>query len=53
MKKADDPNAENGEKSGSDRKNPRESVAQKNRIKELIKKKLKPAHQEIIAPPGQ
>jgi len=53
LKKADDPNAETGEQSSSDRENPRESLEKKDRIKELIKKKLKPVHQEIIAPPGQ
>ena len=53
MKKVDDKDSESGDKSGSDLENPRESVAQKNRIKDLIKKKLKPVHQEIIAPPGQ
>ena len=27
--------------------------AKKDKIRELIKRKLKPIHQEIIAPPGQ
>ena len=54
MKGADNDHQKNPERSGEKQKPQRgDNNVDKDKIRAFVKRKLKPIHQEIIAPPGQ